>query len=136
MKILKTILIGALISTATIYADGSGVKMTQQSNLLQQVKEVDGFKVELSSTKPLIAGNNEIKLKIAKEQKPVEAKVKVKFFMPEMPGMPYMEFKADGKTDNGTFGTNINLSMGGTWQYIIKFKIGDEVHKVRGSVNL
>ncbi len=136
MKILKTILIGALISTATIYADGSGVKMTQQSNLLQQVKEVDGFKVELSSTKPLIAGNNEIKLKIAKEQKPVEAKVKVKFFMPEMPGMPYMEFKADGKTDNGVFGTNINLSMGGTWQYIIKFKIGDEVHKVRGSVNL
>lgn len=136
MKILKTILIGALISTASIYADGSGVKMTQQSNLLQQVKEVDGFRVELGSTKPLIAGNNEIKLQITKEKKPVEAKVKVKFFMPEMPGMPYMEFKADGKTEKGAFETNINLSMGGTWQYIIKFKIGDEVHKVRGSVNL
>ena len=57
--------------------------------------------------------------------------------MPEMPGMPYMESKVKGKTTDGVYDAKINLSMGGTWQYQIKFKTEDEkVHKIKGSVNL
>jgi hypothetical protein len=48
-----------------------------------------------------------------------------------------MESKAKGATTNGIFNTKVNFSMGGTWQYQLKFKTADgAVHKVRGSVNL
>ncbi len=108
------------------------------SNLLHDMKKSDGYGVLLTSTKPLVSGNNEIVVTLYKDNKEVtDAKVKVKFFMPEMPGMPYMEYKEKLKKDANSYKGNVNLSMSGTWQYNIRFKTADEeVHKVRGSVNL
>ena len=41
--------------------------------------------------------------------------MKVKVFMPAMPGMPYMESVSEAKNlGNGKFETNVNISMGGT----------------------
>jgi len=65
------------------------------------------------------------------------AKMKIKVFMPEMPGMPYMEYKAKAKQIDGEYKMKINFSMSGTWQYHLKFKtIDNQVHTVRGSVNI
>jgi hypothetical protein len=62
------------------------------AELLEQNGEKDGFNVKLTSTKALVAGSNEFLVELSKDSKVVEtAKVKAKFFMPEMPGMPYME---------------------------------------------
>ena len=111
--------------------------MYKRQGIIHQTKEADGYKVVITSKKALTVGNNDIDIALFKDGKEVDAKVKVKFFMPEMPGMPYMEYKAKGKTDKGVFHSVINLSMGGTWQYQVKFKTSDdEVHKVKGSVNL
>ena len=108
------------------------------AELLEQNGEKDGFNVKLTSTKALVAGSNEFLVELSKDSKVVEtAKVKAKFFMPEMPGMPYMEYEDKATLENGVYKVNINFSMSGTWQYHLKFKTKDDaVHTVKGSINL
>ena len=116
---------------------GSGMQKESRAGVLHKVHEVDGYRLVLESEKPLSVGDNGLVLRLYEKGQPADAKVKVKFFMPEMPGMPYMEFKTKGRFKEGIYRTNINLSMGGTWQYQVKFKTADsKVHKLRGSVNL
>jgi len=115
------------------------ISMTLSADVLKMEGEVDGYKVNLYTKKSLIVGNNEFFVKIKKGDKLIkDAKVKAKFFMPEMPGMPYMEYKSKAKLqDDGSYKMLINFSMGGTWQYKLKFKTSDdEVHKLKASVTL
>lgn len=108
------------------------------AELLEQNGQKDGYDVTLKSSKALVVGSNEFLVKLSKDSKVVEnAKVKVKFFMPEMPGMPYMESEENAILVNQEYKVNINLSMSGTWQYHLKFKTEDGViHTIKGSVNL
>lgn len=116
---------------------GASMSEAKNSQSLHHLKKVDAYTVVISSKKSIIVGTNKLQIFISHNKKPVDAKVKVKFFMPEMPGMPYMESKAKGKTTNGAYNTKVNLSMGGTWQYQLKFKTTDKkIHKIKGSVNL
>lgn len=105
---------------------------------ISQQGEKDGYEVKFYSEKSLIVGTNEIFVELSKDGVTVsDAKVKVKVFMPEMPGMPYMEYEDKAKLENSIYKVNINFSMGGTWQYHLKFKTKDGlVHTVKGSVNL
>lgn len=108
------------------------------AELLEQNGEKDGYDVKLKSSKALVVGSNELVISLSKDLKVVEtAKVKVKFFMPEMPGMPYMESEDNATLVNGIYKVNINFPMSGTWQYQLKFKTDDGVvHTIKGSVNL
>jgi Tfp pilus assembly protein PilW len=98
----------------------------------------DGYDVNLVSEKSLVVGDNIFYVTLSKDGKALEnAKVKAKFFMPEMPGMPYMEQVGKAELVDGKYKILINFSMGGTWQYHLMFKTADgEVHKIRSSVNL
>ena len=97
------------------------------AELLEQNGQKDGFDVTLKSSKSLVVGSNEFLVKLSKDSKVVEtAKVKVKFFMPEMPGMPYMEFEEKATLIDGKYKVSINFSMNGTWQYQLKFKTNDD----------
>jgi hypothetical protein len=146
MKKLIIILGTTLLTLSSVNAEGmkcgagkcgASMKSSTTSAALSKMHTVDGYDVGVSSKKPLIVGNNTLMINLFKEGKPVDAKVKVKFFMPEMPGMPYMESKDKTKTKAGEAAVKINFSMSGTWQYHIKFKTADdEVHKIKGSVNL
>ena len=104
---------------------------------LKESLKVDGYNLELTSKRDLSAGSNEFFVKITKDGKEVnDAKIKAKFFMPEMPGMPYMEHEGEGKFENGIYSFVINFSMDGTWQYNIRFKTADDkVHSVKSSVS-
>ena len=108
------------------------------AELLEQNGQKDGYDVTLKSSKALVVGSNEFLVKLSKDSKVIEnAKVKAKFFMPEMPEMPYMESESEATLVNGVYKLNINLPMGGTWQYQLKFKTEDGVvHTIKGSVNL
>ena len=108
------------------------------AELLEQNGQKDGYDVTLKSSKALVVGSNEFLVKLSKDSKVIEnANVKAKFFMPEMPGMPYMESESEATLVNGVYKLNINLPMGGTWQYQLKFKTEDGVvHTIKGSVNL
>lgn len=103
-----------------------------------QEGEKKGYTVVLKSDKSLVVGDNTFFVTLLKDGKIfTDAKVKAKFFMPEMPGMPYMEFKDKAKLVNERYKLTINFSMGGTWQYHLMFKTQDgKVHKLRSSVNL
>lgn len=98
----------------------------------------DGYGVKLKSEKTLSMGENNFVVTLSKDDVAVtDAKVKVKFFMPEMPGMPYMEYIGKAKLVDGKYKLMINFAMSGTWQYHLLFKTADgKVHKIRSSVNL
>ena len=98
----------------------------------------NGYDVNLSSEKSLVVGDNIFFVTLSKDGEVItDAKVKAKFFMPEMPGMPYMEYEDKAKLVDGKYKMMINFSMGGTWQFHLKFKTSDgKVHKIRSSVNL
>ena len=105
---------------------------------INQDGQKDGYDVKLSSQKSLIVGTNALDIEISKDGAVLtDVKVKMKIFMPEMPGMPYMEYEDKAVLENGVYKVNINFSMSGTWQYHLKFKTkDDEVHTVKGSINL
>ena len=126
MKNLLKIVLGILLTFGFL-----------QAELLEQKGQKDGFDIKLSSPKALIVGKNDFVIELSKDSKVVDnAKVKIKFFMPEMPGMPYMETEENAILVDGKYKVSVNISTGGTWQYQLKFKASDEiVHTVKGSVN-
>ena len=126
MKNLLKIVLGILLTFGFL-----------QAELLEQKGQKDGFDIKLSSPKALIVGKNDFVIELSKDSKVVDnVKVKIKFFMPEMPGMPYMETEENAILVDGKYKVSVNISMGGTWQYQLKFKASDEiVHTVKGSVN-
>ena len=105
---------------------------------LEQNGQKDGYDIKLSSQKSLIVGTNELTIEISKDGVLLtDPKVKLKIFMPEMPGMPYMEYEDNAILEKGVYKVNINFAMAGTWQYHLKFKTKDNaVHTVKGSINL
>ena len=127
MKNLFKALFALLFTLGLLHADP----------LLQEGNK-NGYDIAISSEKSLVVGNNDIFVKLSKDGTALtNAKVKIKFYMPEMPGMPYMEYKSKGQLVGDSYKLPVNFSMSGTWQYQLKFKTADDkVHKVRGSVNL
>ena len=107
------------------------------ANSLKEKFEVDGYVVELSSKRDLSTGSNEFFAKITKDGVAVkDAQVKAKFFMPEMPGMAYMEHEGVGALKDDSYSVVINFCMDGTWQYNLRFKTADEkVHSIKSSVS-
>ena len=126
MKNLIKVVLGFFLTFGFLHAE-----------LLEQKGQKDGFDIKLTSIKALVVGKNDFIIELSKDSKVVDnAKVKIKFFMPEMPGMPYMESEENAILVDGKYKVSVNISMGGTWQYQLKFKASDEVvHTVKGSVN-
>ena len=126
MKNLLKIVLGIFLTLGFLHAE-----------LLEQNGQKDGFDIKLTSPKALVVGKNDFVIELSKDSKIVDnAKVKIKFFMPEMPGMPYMESEENAVLVDGKYKVSVNVPMGGTWQYQLKFKASDEVvHTVKGSVN-
>ncbi|MGB3752195.1 MAG: FixH family protein [Arcobacteraceae bacterium] len=127
MKNLVKVVLSLFIMTAALFAQA-----------LEHSGEKDGYVVKFTSEKPLVVGNNEVFVTLMQDNEIVQnAQVKIKVFMPEMPGMPYMDYQAKTKFVDDRFVAQVNFSMSGTWQYHIKFRTDDgKVHTLRGSVNL
>ena len=93
--------------------------------------------VVYSSDKPLTVGDNTIVVKVQKDGKALTgAKVDFKVFMPEMPGMPYMEEIKTLSATGDSYRGNINFSMGGTWQVKIYIEKDGKKYKHSSSVIL
>ncbi len=95
------------------------------------------LKVTYSSDKPLTVGDNTIVVNIKRDGKSViGAKVEFKIFMPEMPGMPYMEEVTTLSASGDNYSGNINFSMAGTWQVKIYIEKDGKKYKHSSSVIL
>ncbi|HIP52374.1 MAG TPA: hypothetical protein EYG94_09840 [Campylobacterales bacterium] len=93
--------------------------------------------VTYSSAKPLVLGDNTINVAITKDGKALTgAKVEFKVFMPEMPGMPYMEEVKTMSASGEAYSSNVNFSMSGTWQVKIYIEKDGKKYKHSSSVTL
>ena len=106
----------------------------------------EGFKKELSagdlkivitSDQPPHVGINKWELKVYQNGKPVtDATVKINGYMPPMPGMPEMSFDYPVKKAGNSYLSDVNLSMGGTWQITISVEREGKTQKVKFGFNL
>ncbi len=109
------------------------------ASTLNESLKADDINLLLTTDKALIVGSNQISIELSKDSKPITDLeiLQMKIFMPEMPGMPYMEYKADAKLVDGKYLIDVNFAMSGTWQYKIRFKTSDKKkYKTKSSINL
>ncbi|MFT5660087.1 MAG: hypothetical protein ACI9TV_000727 [Sulfurimonas sp.] len=124
MKTFTKIILTALLGVSLL-----------QGAAFEKVAKSRATQIMMSSEKPLSTGNNTILLEVGHKNYK-DSTMKVKVFMPAMPGMPYMESITDAKSlGNGKFTTNVNISMGGTWQVHI-FLTPKTGKKVRAKTSL
>jgi len=127
MKIFK-IIMAILFVSSTAFASDAFVKKEKAGSL----------KLEYSSVKPLVVGDNDIKIVIKKGSKVFSgAKVTFKIFMPEMPGMPYMDDIVEAnELEDGVYRVKSSISMGGTWQVRIYIERDGKKYRAKSSVIL
>ena len=134
---MKKFLKIASILTVGLFFTACGGSNSSGSEGFTKSGKAGSLDVTYSSPKPLVVGNNNISVKISDHGKAVKgAKVDFKIFMPEMPGMPYMEevqtLSENGDIYNGT----VNFSMSGTWQVKIFVEKDGKKYKHSSSVIL
>jgi hypothetical protein len=77
--------------------------------------------VKIDKNPPVVGDNNiEIEIKDAAGKYVTDAKVKVEYSMPAMPGMPAMNYKTDAVLSGNEYKAKINLSMSGPWNIAVK----------------
>lgn len=113
---MKKIILGLTLLTGALFAEHLSAELKPEKSLTIGINKFD-----------LIIKDNKELLK--------EGEYKLKVFMPEMPGMPYMEYQTSGKIKDGKAIADVNLSMTGTWNYILKIKDKDNVESIKGSFN-
>lgn len=86
---------------------------------------------------PPVAGDNSMEIEVRDAAgKPVtDAKLKVDYTMPAMPGMPAMNYKADAVLTGSTYGAKLNLSMSGSWNVAVKITRGGKTSAVKFNID-
>ena len=82
-------------------------------------KTTGGLTLTLSvGSYPLVKGNNELSVKVTdgSGKAVTDAKVKVRFFMPPMPGMAPMSSKTEAVLKGDVYRFSANADMEGTWK--------------------
>ncbi|MEY4504197.1 MAG: hypothetical protein RL154_490 [Pseudomonadota bacterium] len=105
---------------------------------LNQNGKAGDLDVTVTTQKPLFVGQNDFKITVLKAGQPVkDAIVKLKVFMPAMPGMPAMGEEVDAKAAVDGYDAKATFSMNGGWQVTatIAEKSG-KTQKYRFNVNL
>jgi hypothetical protein len=86
-------------------------------------KKAGQYDVELKIDKnPPVVGDNNVSIEIKDEagKYVTDAKVRVDYSMPAMPGMPAMNYKADAGLKGDEYKAKMNLSMSGSWNIAVK----------------
>lgn len=102
-------------------------------------KTVNGLAVEATIDKnPPAMGDNTVTVVITNQSgAPVtDAKVRVDYGMPAMPGMPAMNYKSDATQNGDAFVAPINFSMSGAWNVAVKIRYNDKVSTVKFNVDV
>ena len=113
MKIFKLGLIVGLIA------------ISLQAGVFNQTIKQRGNEIKISTPQSLTTGNNKFLIDLNKIKGSAidNAIVKVKLFMPAMPGMPAMKFEREAtKIGKGKYKVDLNIAMSGTWQVHIFIK--------------
>lgn len=127
MKRLAVIGLVLLLIAGVAYAKDYEVK-----------KKAGDYDVEIKIDKnpPVVGDNNiEIEIKDAAGKYVTDAKVKVEYSMPAMPGMPAMNYKTDTELKGYEYKATMNLSMSGAWNIAVKITRGGKTSTVKFNVD-
>src|SRR5512135_3678188 len=107
MKKMALITMALLLIAGVAYARDYEVK-----------KKTGGYDVVAAiDNNPPVQGDNNIVISIkdGSGKAVTDAKVRVDYSMPAMPGMPAMNYKADAALKGSSYQAKMNLSMAGSW---------------------
>ncbi len=102
-------------------------------------KKADDYTVLVKIDKnPPITGENNVSIEIkdAAGKNVTEAKVKLDYGMPAMPGMPAMNYKADAALKGNEYKAKVNFSMAGSWGMVVQITQAEKVKKVKLNVDV
>lgn len=77
--------------------------------------------VKIDKNPPVVGDNNvAVFVKDAAGKYITDARVKIEYSMPAMPGMPAMNYKTDTELKGNEYKAGMNLSMSGSWNVLVK----------------
>ena len=104
-----------------------------------EVKKKSGeyaVEIKIDKNPPVVGDNNvTIEIKDASGKYVTDARVKVEYSMPAMPGMPAINYKTDAELKDNKYKVAINLSMSGSWSVTVKITKGEKTSKVKFSID-
>ncbi|MBI5203301.1 MAG: FixH family protein [Nitrospirae bacterium] len=126
MKRLAVVSVILLLIAGVAYAKDYEVK-----------KKAGDYDVTVKIDKnPPVVGDNNISIAIESGGHHVrDAKVKVEYSMPAMPGMPAMNEKTDAELKGDIYKAKMNLSMSGAWNIAVKITRGGKTSTVKFNVD-
>lgn len=86
---------------------------------------------------PPIVGDNAITVDIkdASGKYVTDAKVRVEYSMPPMPGMPPMNYKTNAELKGESYTGTMNLSMAGPWNIAVKISRGGKTSSAKFTID-
>lgn len=101
-------------------------------------KKAGGYDIEIKIDKnPPVVGDNNIKVEVKDSagKYVTDAKVRVEYSMPAMPGMPPMNYKTDAELKGNEYKARMNLSMSGPWNIAVKITRAGKTTTVKFNVD-
>lgn len=92
--------------------------------------------VKIDRNPPVVGDNNvSIEIKDSSGKYVTDAKVRVEYSMPAMPGMPAMHSKEEATVSGNTYKAVMSLSMAGSWNVALKIKKDGKTNTVKFNVD-
>jgi outer membrane translocation and assembly module TamA len=101
-------------------------------------KKAGQYDVEVKIDKnPPVVGDNNVSIEIKDEsgKHVTDAKVRVDYSMPAMPGMPAMNYKTDATVSGNVYKAVMNLSMSGPWNITVKIVRAGKTSSAKFSID-
>ena len=113
----------------------AGISYAKDYEVKKKAGEYDVF-VKIDKNPPIVGDNNVIvEVKDTSGKYVADAKIKVEYSMPAMPGMPAMNYKTDAELKGNEYKAKMNLSMSGAWNVAVKITRGGKTTTVRFNVD-
>jgi hypothetical protein len=98
----------------------AGIAYAKEFEVTKKAAEYN-VTVKIDRNPPIVGENNmTIEVKDASGRAVTDARVKVLYSMPAMPGMPAMHYKTDAVSEGGVYRAKINPAMAGSWNVSVK----------------
>ena len=112
-----------------------GIAYAKDYEVKKKAGEYD-VEIRIDKRQPVVGDNNiEIGIKDRSGKYVTDAKVRVEYSMPAMPGMPAMNYKTDTALKGYKYRATINLSMSGSWGIVVKITRAGKTTKVKFNVD-
>ncbi len=93
--------------------------------------------VTIDKNSPVVGKNNmAIEIKDPSGKSVTDAKVKVVYSMPAMPGMPAMNYETHAELKDNKYIATMDISMSGSWNVTVKITSGEKTSKLKFSVDV